>query len=333
MSRTILSRMALLIALALPVVACGGDNGGNAGGTTDGAGQTAGRSGGASENAAAAPGAAGAQSITIADAGFQTPESVLYDEQAGVYLVSNINGGAVEHDDNGFISRVNPDGTVESLRWVDAGAREDVRLDAPKGMALKGDTLFVADIDTVRAFSRATGDPIGARPVPGATFLNGVAVGPDGTVYVSDSGLDSDLSPTGTDAIWALEPTGPRKVAEGADLKAPNGLAAHGDTLFFVTFSAPEVGRVLLGANSPPAQVAKVPAGQLDGIIRLDDGTLLVSSWEARAVFRIPAGGGPADTLVSDVQSPAGIGWDGSRRRLLIPLFSEDRIEIRALPR
>ena len=61
-------------------------------------------------------------------------------------------------------------------------------LNAPKGMALRGDTLFVADIDILRMFNRRTGAPLGGVDVAerGATFLNDVAVGPDGSLYITD---------------------------------------------------------------------------------------------------------------------------------------------------
>ena len=56
--------------------------------------------------------AIGAGSTVVADVGFATPESVLHDEAADVYLVSNINGEPLEEDGNGFISRLSPDGDV-----------------------------------------------------------------------------------------------------------------------------------------------------------------------------------------------------------------------------
>ena len=40
--------------------------------------------------------------------GFESPESVLYDELADLYLVSNVNGGLADADGNGFISRLGP---------------------------------------------------------------------------------------------------------------------------------------------------------------------------------------------------------------------------------
>lgn len=105
------------------------------------------------------------------------PESALHDEAADVYLVSNVAGGPSAADGTGFISRIGPDGTVLDARWIDSG-QDGVTLNAPKGLALSADTLFVADLDVVRRFHRETGESLGEWPVPGATFLNAVAVGP-----------------------------------------------------------------------------------------------------------------------------------------------------------
>lgn len=54
-----------------------------------------------------------------------------------------------------------------------------------------GDTLWVADIDAMRAFNKRTGAVIATvdlRP-RGAVFLNDVAAGPDGALYITDTGL------------------------------------------------------------------------------------------------------------------------------------------------
>ena len=67
--------------------------------------------------------------------GFSTPESVLHDDRSDVYLVSNVNGSPTDKDDNGFISRITPEGEIENLKWID-GALGDVTLHAPKGMAI-----------------------------------------------------------------------------------------------------------------------------------------------------------------------------------------------------
>jgi streptogramin lyase len=270
------------------------------------------------------------QAVRIQGAGLQTPESVFYDSDADVYLVSNINGSPVERDDNGFISRASPEGAIVALKWID-GAAANVTLNAPKGMGVKGDTLFVADIDAVRLFSRSTGAPLGSRPVPGATFLNDVAVGPDGTVYVTDSGLKAGpqgFAPAGTDAVYRFDAAGrPVAVAKDTSLGRPNGVLADSAGLVVVTFGSGAAFR--LDASGKRTDLAKPPAGSLDGVVRLADGSLLVSSWEGKAVYRLAPGAAGWSTAADSVESPADIGYDTKRQRVLIPLFTPS--EVRAV--
>ncbi len=101
---------------------------------------------------------------------------MLYVPGDDVYLVSNINGAPLDKDGNGFISRLAPDGSVLDLKWIDGGA-PGVALDAPKGMAIAGGVLYVADITELRMFDASSGEPMGSVEVPGSTFLNDVAAG------------------------------------------------------------------------------------------------------------------------------------------------------------
>src|SRR2546426_7894859 len=68
--------------------------------------------------------------------GFLTPESVLHDPVQDIYFVSNINGSPTAKDNNGFISRVRPDGAVENLKFIEGG-HSGVTLNAPKGLAIR----------------------------------------------------------------------------------------------------------------------------------------------------------------------------------------------------
>lgn len=273
------------------------------------------------------------QATTIHDVGFLTPESVLYDGEADVYLVSNINGSPLDKDDNGFISRVSPEGGVLALKWID-GAAGNVTLNAPKGMGIKGDTLFVADIDAVRLFNRTTGVPLGSRAVPGARFLNDLAVGPDGTVYFTDSGLKAGpqgFAPTGTDAVYRFDAAGrPVTVAQDTVLGRPNGVLADSAGLVVVTFGSGEVYQ--LDASGKRTALPKPPTGSLDGIVRLADGSLLVSSWDGKAVYRSATGGAAGWTVAVDsVEAPADIGYDTKRQRVLIPLFTANEVRTRVV--
>jgi sugar lactone lactonase YvrE len=277
-------------------------------------------------------GSAAAMPTAIADVGLETPESVLHDEAADVYLVSNINGEPLGRANNGFIARIRPDGTVDQLKWIEGGVN-GVTLNAPKGLALIGDTLYVADIDSVRAFDRTSGAPLGARGVPGATFLNDLAVGPDGRLYVSDTGVDASFEPTGADAVYVFDGATATAVARGDQLARPNGLAFDGQRLIVVPFGSADV-MALASSDTASAYavttIATLPGGQLDGVVAIGDGTLLVSSWEAQSVFRISADG-RITAVAENIEAPADIGWDAQRHRLLIPLFMGNRIEIREL--
>jgi hypothetical protein len=277
-------------------------------------------------------GSAGARgSLSVADAGFQTPESALHDTDADVYLVANINGDPLDKDDNGFISRVAPDGAVRALKWID-GASPAVTLHAPKGMALKGDTLYVADIDVVRVFDRRSGAPLGARAVPGATFLDDISVGPDGTVYVTDSGLKAGLSgfePSGSDAVYRFGPGGRAEVVlADTALGRPNGILVEDTVATVVSFGSGQVFEIALTSGQRTARPAP-PSGQLDGVLRLADGSLLISSWESSALYR--GRGAVYTTALAALDAPADIGYDSRRGRVLIPLFTANRLEIRVI--
>ena len=260
--------------------------------------------------------------------GFQTPESVLYDDQADVYLVSNINGTPFDKDDNGFIAKVSPppDAKLAEPAWID-GKNEKVTLNAPKGMAFLGDVLYVADIDTVRMFDRKSGEPKGEVKVKGATFLNDVAAGKD-AVYVSDTALDKEFKPGKSQGVWQIKGTKATQVAKG-DLGAPNGLLVQGDDVWVVTFATGEIYKLGKGGKKEAAE--KLPKGQLDGIVAGADGTLYVTSWEGSAVLHGKPGSwteGP-----SGVKSPADLAIDSKRNVLVIPLFQENRVEIHEVPR
>jgi sugar lactone lactonase YvrE len=259
-------------------------------------------------------------SLSVADS-FRTPESALHDATMDVYLVSNINGSPFDKDDNGFISRVAPDGRVVELRWID-GADAAVTLHAPKGMAISGDTLFVADIDEVRLFDRISGAPLGSRRVSGARFLNDVAVGPDGTVYVTDTSLRPDFS-VGIGVIYRFDRRGraePMVAPEGG----PNGILADSAGLVVATWD----GGVLRIAGGSLTTLPRV-AAQLDGLVRLADGTLLVSAWADSSIHRLAPGASAWVRWAGGFPSPADIGFDMRRNRVLIPLFQLDRVEVR----
>lgn len=272
------------------------------------------------------------QALLIKDAGFDAPESVLYDAEQDVYFVSNVGGDPLAEDDNGFISKVGPDGKVQELKWVD-GAQPNVKLNAPKGMGITGNFLYVADINWLRIFDKKTGTPRGDLFVKGATFLNDVTVDSEGTVYVTDTGWkkgEEGFDGTGSDAVFRInmKRVAPEAIAQDTALGNPNGLVATADGLWAVT-AAGQYYRVT--SEGKLEQEGSVPGKGLDGVVALDDGTLLISSWEKSSIYRGKPGG-EFTVLAENLKSPADIGYDTKRNRLLVPQMMENTIAIYDVP-
>jgi hypothetical protein len=268
-----------------------------------------------------------APALLIKDA-FAQPESVLYDPGADVYLVSNLNGGPDDHDDNGFISRVSPEGKVLALKWID-GERLGIELHAPKGMAVVGDVLYVADIDHIRKFNVYSGNPLGAIAVTGAGALKDVSAAPDGSLFFTALGaraIGQRLEPTGQDAVYKLVREQPRAVLSGKPLSQPNGLWADASGVWVVTLGSNELYEVKSGTK---ANTQKLPLGVLDGLVRTNDGRIYVSSWAANRILKGALGG--EFQVAYDVQSPADLGYDSKRDWLLIPCTLENAIKLQPL--
>jgi sugar lactone lactonase YvrE len=266
--------------------------------------------------------------------GFLTPESVLHDSGQDIYFVSNINGSPTAKDNNGFISRLKPDGAVENLKFIEGG-KGGVVLNAPKGLALHGDTLWVADIDVVRSFDAKSGAALDSVPLTGAVFLNDIVVAPTGAIYVTDTGIRFDdvgnvLHP-GPDRVYRIGPDRAVTVAvQGDSLGWPNGITLDpvGKRFIVVQFGPKKAILAWKPGDKTPTTIAKGPGGY-DGV-EIAHGKILVSSWNDSTVSSYDSG--TEVKLISGVPSPADIGYDGKRNRVLIPVFSANRVEIWQLP-
>ena len=273
--------------------------------------------------------------MAVVSTGLKTPESVLWDATRNVWYVTNINGSPLGKDDNGFIVRLDSIGVaMDSVPFINGGDA-DITLNAPKGMALVGDTLFVADIDAVRSFDVTTGTQIATveMAAQGATFLNDVAVGTDGTVYITDSGISFDstgavLHPSKSRIFKLVAGVASEAVVLPAQ-SAANGLAwdsARGAWLI-VGFNSPNVFSWTPTADS--VEVLGSGPGGGDGILVLADGRALYSSW-ADSSLNIFANG-TTTTLRKGLPAPADLGYDAARGLVAVPLFQNDRVEIWAV--
>jgi len=256
--------------------------------------------------------------------GFDAPESVVIDEEAGALYLSSINGKPLEANGNGYISKLSPDGEVIEKEWVTG-------LNAPKGLALHNNTLYVADIDEVAVVDTKNGKVLETHKAPGAKFLNGVSVHPDGRVFVSDML---------TNQIWLLDDGKLSVWLESEDLKNPNGILAENDSLFVASWGVPKEDF----STDVPGNVKSVdygskeikdlgdkPIGNLDGLQRDGKGGFLATDWFSGGLYRVSEAGdaellidlnkGSADHLVTD-----------NGRLVIIPMMLDGSVAAYKLP-
>lgn len=160
--------------------------------------------------------------ITVTD--LQSPYSFVSSPSGKEYFISSVNGEPEARDNNGFITKLDANGKILNLKFIQGGTA-GVTLHAPKGMALIGQTLYVADLDHLRAFDITNGKPVAEIFLPGGTgsdhaSLTDVAYDGTGILYCSDQHANRIYRvelPSQKISILVADPA----------LAGPTGLAVH----------------------------------------------------------------------------------------------------------
>jgi DNA-binding beta-propeller fold protein YncE len=219
---------------------------------------------------------------------------------------------------------MSPEGEIQQLRFV-AGGVGGATLHAPRGMAITGDTLWVADVDGVAGFNRRTGASVGTITFPGETlgFLNDVAAGPDGTLYVTD---------TGTNRVYRVSGRTARLLVSDSTLGGPNGVAwdAGGARLLVVPYGGGSEVRAIDPATGATTVAFTVGAAQMDGVELLPGERVLVASQSDSSLHLVQAG--RDRRLLRTAGKPADIGVDTRRNRVAVPYIALNRVDVWALP-
>jgi hypothetical protein len=252
--------------------------------------------------------------------GIEAPESAYFDTKSGFVFLSQIGqGGGKADDGDGWISKLTPDGEMLENKWVTG-------LSAPKGIRVHDGTLWVSDITRLVAIDIATAKITRKIEIPDARFLNDVAAGPDGTIYVSDMVAG---------VVYAHHEGQTRVFAKGAAMEHPNGLLVHQGRLLLAgwgknlkdDFSTDPVGRLLsIDLKSMKRRViTPKPLGNLDGLEVDGKGGYLVTDWRAGKVFHI-TGKGRATEILSLPQGTADHAYIVERRLLILPRMKDNTV-------
>ncbi|MBF0677845.1 MAG: SMP-30/gluconolactonase/LRE family protein [Devosia sp.] len=247
--------------------------------------------------------------------GFDVPESVVFDADNSRLIVSNIVGEATEADGNGTLSLVSLDGEIIDAAWVTG-------LDAPKGSAIAGGKLYVADLTNLRIVDLASGE-VETLAIEGATFLNDVTADSQGTIYVTDTFANRIYAVAGNEAALFVE---------DAALGSPNGILADGDSLLVASFGTlaakPEdmvpggLVRIDIATKAVSAVEGADKIGFLDGIVRIGD-AYVVSDFFGGTIYSVTPGSAP-ETVATLAMGAADIGSDGEA--IFVPMMMEGEL-------
>lgn len=271
------------------------------------------------------PVAQGAALSTQKISGLKMPESVVQATDGRVF-VSEINGFGVDGD--GQISVIE----AGQVKLFAKG------LDDPKGLAIIGQTLYVADNKRIlklalsgpkqgqaEVFAAATAFPV--TPL----FLNDLEADLAGNLYVSDSG---DLKGKGG-AVYQINAQGQvRLLINGQQdnrILAPNGLLMDdtGDVLMVVDFAS----GILYSYNLATMQLLDIADGfgGGDGVVHHANGSMFVSDWKNGKVFRLDMNG-EVTPLAATYQSAADIALTKDEKVLMVPDMKAGELDFIVLP-
>ncbi|MBN2544346.1 MAG: ATP-binding protein [Spirochaetes bacterium] len=235
-----------------------------------------------------------------------TSESVFYDRHRKMLYVSCINGTPNVKDGNGYIAKVSLDGTIINKEWI-------IGLNAPKGMGLYRNRLYVSDIDQIVEININSGIIINRYDVQGAVFLNDIAIDRKGTVYCSDSNATTIyyLS-NGVSGAWLT----------GMENK-PNGLLISHDYLYAgIKKNILKIGL----ADKVIYEKIPVASSAVDGLKKFKNDIFFISDWTGKTqAVNAEASKVLLDTTGTGINS-ADIEYIRDKKLLIIPTFSGNNI-------
>ncbi len=238
--------------------------------------------------------------------GLKSPESVVQGKDGSLYISEIVEFGK---NGDGQISKVDKKGNVTVLAKG---------LDDPKGLAMIGDKLYVADINRIIEVNKdGTWQVYGAQMAfPGTpVFLNDLEADKLGNLYVSDSG---DLKSGGV--IYKIAKGGaPITVvsdSKNPDILAPNGLLFEGrNNLLSVDFESGILYRVNLSTGAT-TKIAEGFGGG-DGLVKTKAGKIIISDWKTGKIYELV--GGKARLIKDGYKASADMAITNDGKYLMVP--------------
>jgi len=222
----------------------------------------------------------------------------------------------------GQVYRIELDGTVEVVTEIAGGALLGLALD-------RAGSLYICDPGNHQVWRMTADYEVSAYGDP-IDYPNYPAFGPDGRLFVSDSG--SFVEPTGR--LVAIDPDGTTTDLSPRPLAFANGIAIDASTLWIVESSAPGVSSMPLSGGELTL-VVEMERCVPDGLALDDSGGLLISCYQPNQLWRFSPDRG-LELIFDDwtgefVLSPTNVAFYGARldRLALASLCGHDIVTIR----
>jgi sugar lactone lactonase YvrE len=242
------------------------------------------------------------EKIWETDSVIAVPESVL--PVKDILYISLIDGAGWTADGKGGVGKLSRDGKIIDTLWITG-------LNAPKGMGMAGNRLYVADMNEVVIIDIQNGKIEKKLKIDSAKGLNDITVNDKGIVYVSDSRGAK---------IWRLENDIVSLYLDSTN--GVNGLKAAGDDLYIGWDKS------FVKANSQK-QITKIAQvlQQIDGIEPIGNGDFILTAWVGY-IWYVHADGTVETLLETQLQkkNTADIGYDQQKKIVYVPTFNAKTI-------
>ena len=240
------------------------------------------------------------------DSLLKVPESVLLDKDNEILYVSNVDGlDPWKADGKGSISKLGLDGKIISVEWIKG-------MDAPKGMGMHKNKLYVADLSVIRIIDIKSGKIEKSIPIDSAKGLNDISIAPNGDIYITDYQ---------TKKLYRVKDEKAELLAE--NLKQPNGVLYHNDNLYVLDGT----GMYKLANNNYLELITDGMEGGVDGIVHVGGDEFIVSCWEG-ALWQVNSNG--TKHLLMDTRAAqrrtADIEFDKKTKTLFVPTFFKNTV-------
>jgi hypothetical protein len=261
--------------------------------------------------------------------GAGTAESVAYDPKEKVFYAGDFGAPAStsgDKDGKGKINKISLDGKV-----MDSGLKPgdgQPAFNKPKGIWIRGNRLWVADLDAVWLFDLKSKK--GKRIEIGTGYANDVTVVRN-VLYVTDNRADVVVRVEPANFLKAKAEPKITKIYSGKGVN-PNGIypARNGSLLLggFKSKDDPH-GIYELSLGQEPKLISK-PIGLVDGIYQMRNGEILATDWVSNSLFQWNEKDG-VRKLAGDVKGPADFCVVRNREGYLVVLPDLVKGEIRMI--